>query len=635
MIALDFETYPISEEFPYPRPVCLSWYNGSDKGLLKPNQVERFLKKLPYDEIIVAHNLKFDLMVMYEWMEMKQWVHERLESGTLRDTLLSGKLYDLAQSGDLSSNTYSLSALVKRFFNKDISDTKGPHSWRLRYQELNHLPFSQWPKEAVEYALDDSIWVYKLFDFFKEHDCQTSIKADFVLAKATNRGIKVDQNKVSVMAQGVIKETEGAKDLLIRREFAKRDPKDPSKLNKSLLKLREHIIRLTPRGFEPQQTASGSVATDRSVLKRFSKQDEVCEAFLKISEFTKLESTYLPALSNKFVRANYNVLVETGRTSSFGSTLYPSCNLQNFPRGMGVRECLIPREGHVFVSIDYGSLELCSVAQQLMNQYGFSTHATQINSGSKPTDLHSFLGVKIYNTYKSAAANSDHVDMTYDEFITKLKEGDKEIKNFRTLAKPVGLGFPGGLGPKTMVEFAAQTYGVKLSIAEATKLRDIFYDTYPDFERFMHKDSKKFKTGKRRCEGGQRYVDEYVYTIGTRTRSGCTFTNFANGYLMQSLSSDGAKIALYDTYQYLFGKGHGAIVNFIHDEIIFELKDNDKLEKNVEELSYVMIKSMQKVMPNIRITVEASVMPERWVKDGPFSFTKKYWMDGVKYERRD
>ena len=624
--AVDFETYQISSEFPFPRPVCLSWCSGEDRGLLKPNQVERFLRKIPNHDIIVAHNLKFDLMVLYEWLDLQPWVHEKLELGTLRDTLISAKLHDLAQSGDLATPSYSLSSLVKRFYNKDISDTKGPSSWRLRYEELNHLPFSQWPKDAVDYALDDSEWVHKLFsNYLKDYDCQTSIRADFVLAKMNNRGIRVDQKRVNSMAQGVIKETEGSKRLLVERGFATIDPKDPKKLKKSVLKLREHITKLTPRGFEPLQTPKGDVATDRTVLKRFSKQDDVCEAFLKLSEFTKLESTYLPALCNNFVRANFNVLVETGRTSSFGSKLYPSCNLQNFPRGMGVRECLVPREGHVFVSIDYGSLELCSVAQQLLNQYGFSTHATQINSGNEPTDLHSFLGVTIYNEYLKP-----EIPMSYHEFVARLKAGDKEVKNYRTLAKPVGLGFPGGLGPKTMVEFAATTYGVKLSIAEATRLKDIFYDTYPDFATFMKKDSKDYKTGKRRCEGANKFSDEYVYTIGTRTRSGCTFTNFANGYLMQSLSSDGAKIALYDTYQFLFGKGQGALVNFIHDEIIFELKDGLLLEQNIEDLSYIMIRAMQKVMPNIRITVEAAVMPDRWVKDGPFRFTKKYWLDGAK-----
>lgn len=626
MIAIDFETKSINSEFPFPHPVCLSWCSGQDRGLLKPAQIPEFLKKLPYNKIIVAHNLKFDLMVMYEWLpDMKRWVHERLVSGTLRDTMISAKLYDLAQSGDLSTNKYNLASLVKRFFNKDISDTKGASSWRTRYEELAHLPFSQWPKEAVDYALDDAEWVYKLFGFFKDYDCQISIKSDFVLAKVTNRGIRVDQNKVNVMAQGVIKETEGAKEFLVERDFAKVDPKHPHKLNKSVLKLREHITKLTPRGFSPAQTEKGDVSTSRAVLKRFAKQDDVCEAFLKLSEFTKLESTYLPALKDHTVRANYNVLVETGRTSSFGSTLYPSCNLQNFPRGMGVRECLIPREGHVFVSIDYGSLELCSVAQQIYNKYGFSTHATQINSGTEPTDLHSFLGVKIYNSYKSAKP-----DITYEEFIQRLKDGDKEIKNFRTLAKPVGLGFPGGLGPKTMVEFAALTYGVKLSITEAMGLRNIFFNTYPDFAKFMQKDSADFKTGKRKCMGGTTYIDEYAYTIGGRTRTGCTFTNFANGYLMQSLSSDGAKEALYDTYQYLFGKSIGGIVNFIHDEIIFEMKDTKDLEGHVTALAYVMIKAMQKSMPNIRITVEASVMPDRWSKDGPFRFTKKYWLDGVK-----
>lgn len=629
IISIDLETFPITSETPFPKPVCMSWCSGLERGIIKPDKIMDFLKGIPEDDdtIIVAHNIKFDLMVMYEWMDplfIKNWILNRLSNGTFRDTILCAKLADLAQCGDLSSNKYSLAALVKRFFNQDISDTKSAHSWRTRYQELHFLPIRQWPQEAIDYALDDAEWVYKLFDLLKQYDCQKSILADFVLANVTNKGMKIDRERVKKMTQDVTNTTEGAKRILVDRDFAKINPKDPKKLNKSLLKLREHIKNITQRGMILEKTEKGEVATDRSVLRKHAKQDEICEAFLKLSEFTKLESTYLPALANDIVRSNYNVMVETGRTSSFGSTLYPSCNLQNFPRGMGVRECLIPREGHVFVSIDYGSLELCSVAQQIYKTYGYSTHAIQINDGKEPTDLHSFLGVKIYNNYK-ISQDSNHVPITYKEFVQKLQEGDKEIKNFRTLAKPVGLGFPGGLGPKTMVDFALQTYGIKLNVVEATKLRDIFYDTYPDFAKFMKKDSRKYCTGRRTRDS----EEEYAYTIGTRTRTGCSFTNFANGYLMQSLSADGAKQAVYDTYRYLFGKNIGDIVNFIHDEIIFEMKDTQELEAHIEALSYTMVRAMQKVMPNIRITVEASVMSERWTKDGPFRFTKKYWLDGV------
>lgn len=619
VLALDFETYPITHECVFPKPIVLSWYNGADKGLLKPNEIAHFLTEIPADTLIVAHNLKFELMVMLNHLNMEGWIHDRLDRGTFRDTLISAKLHELAKDGSLSRG-FSLAALVKRYFNTDISDTKSDNSWRVRYHELDHLEFVDWPQEAIDYALDDSVWTYRLFkEHFKDADCQVSIRADFVLAQCTEKGFNVDKQRVFKMTQDVQRATNEAKQLLVVKGFAAPDKKDKTKLTKSLKKLREHVEALTKSaGQEVAYTDKGGVSTDRATLRKFDN-DPVCNAFLTISNFTKLESTYLPALKHDIVRANYNVMVETGRTSSFGSDLYPSCNLQNFPRGMGVRECLVPRQGYVFVSIDYSSLELCSVAQQILNQYGFSTHATQLNSGDKPTDLHSFLGAQIMSTYTGR-------DITYDEFVAR-KSHDPEVKNYRTLAKPVGLGFPGGLGPQTMVEFASVGYGVQLSTQEATKLRDIFYATYPDFARFMRIDSKRFRTGKRKWDiDRQQAVDEYAYKVGTRIRTGCSFTNFANGFLMQSLSADGAKRAIWETYKNL-KKYDGYLLNFIHDELFLELRDDENLDSAVEEISYTMIKAMQQVMPDIRITVEASVMEERWIKDGQFRYSKLFWLE--------
>lgn len=84
----------------------------------------------------------------------------------------------------------------------------------------------------------------------------------------------------------------------------------------------------------------------------------------------------------------FDPIVETGRTSSFGDL-----NAQNLPREGGVRECIIPPEGHVFVLADFSTVELGTLAQSLQSQWGLdSAMAAAINLG---VDLHTQFAAQV------------------------------------------------------------------------------------------------------------------------------------------------------------------------------------------------------------------------------------------------
>jgi hypothetical protein len=63
------------------------------------------------------------------------------------------------------------------------------------------------------------------------------------------------------------------------------------------------------------------------------------------------------------------------------------------------------------------------------------------------------------------------------------------------------------------------------------------------------------------------------------------------------------------------------------------VKDNENFEKNVNRVSELMIDAMHKILPSVRITVEASGMVY-WNKSGDGSFDRLYWKDPGKGELR-
>jgi ribosomal protein S8 len=94
---------------------------------------------------------------------------------------------------------------------------------------------------------------------------------------------------------------------------------------------------------------------------------------------------------------------------------------------------------------------------------------------------------------------------------------------------------------------------------------------------------------------------EPVITATGRIRANASYAACRNG-IMQGLAADGAIHALWD----LWRAGY-KIVNFIHDEIICEVPEDEHLPARVAEIERLMIEGMQKVVPGANVRVETSV----------------------------
>lgn len=626
-VGIDLETYHISAETTRPKPIILSIYDGIRNELIEPKDIEATIKSYYHDGYtFVAHNATFDFGVLYiHYPALQGLIIDLYNTDRIRCTKINQQVYNVAQKQYYTDASLKFS--VRHFLNIDISKDKD-NKIGLEYVNVAGLPITSWPEELITYSLEDARYTYLVNEKQPVHD-PVSIRADFVLGLATERGLLVDKGNIKNLKDCIIGLKPKYQQMLMHYGLLRQNKNGT--YTKSKKSFQDYLQSKYPNSI--MYSAKGNIITDKKHLAEYL-DDEIIKTWLEYINLEKIEGTYLAHMeSTDIIRSTFNPIVRTGRTSATSSRLFPSVNLQNLPRqvkfnGVGIRECIKARPGYKLVTIDYSALELCSCAEVLYQFYNSSSMGRAINQGDRPVDLHAFTGSAIMSNQQGA-----HI--SYEQFISKLKT-DKEYKFFRQLAKPINLGYPGGVGPARVAESAMQDYGVYIDVNYATQLREQFYELFPELAQFLKHDMNKFKTGEKikvkiKKKVGNVYIEteeessEYGYTIANITRRGCNKTACSNGVLMQSLSAYGAKQAIWDVFIFLLThRIDGYILGFIHDELVIEL--SEKHLENYDTIKYIshqMITGMQVFMPHIRITVEASIM-QNWSKEN-HEWTENYW----------
>jgi hypothetical protein len=349
-------------------------------------------------------------------------------------------------------------------------------------------------------------------------------------------------------------------------------------------------------------------------------------------------------------------LKETGRTSSYDGgkakeagqeRMYPSVNIQQIPGevishvdgeevGLDPRQCFMPRPGTVFWDVDFTGLELACVADVTYKLFGHSLHRELYNAG---VDLHGYLGAQL-------ALGSDQdpqaLEFTqecrtkgiltqpmevYKFFLTLKKSEDKTLakffKHFRNFAKPVGLGFPGGLGAATMVDFARKTYGVILTEEMAKFFKMLWLETYPEMVLFFKhinqesSDSRNFDD-----DGDSLYM--YRSPLGM-VRSGATYCAAANGESMQSPGAEAATRAAFHVSRACYDPSRDSVllgarpIAFVHDQVVGETtRDRELWVPQCMEVARLMCAGAEEVLTSIKMRTDEAHLTAKWSKaSGP------------------
>ncbi len=535
------------------------------------------------------------------------------------------------------------------------------------------------------------------FENLNEVDYQKMVEAGIRIKAPTKASIKTKQLKRYVVAALIAKQNGGAGDL--------------SSAIDALLsgfKTVEELEALAEQaGVKLPRTDTEGISTAAEVITEVAGLHPVLTTYRKRQKLMKLVTTEVPRMMwdgklAPVVHFPFKAILETGRTSSSATDKYPSANGQNVdPRARAVFR---PREGYVLCSCDYSALELVCVAETTLRMFGRSVHYDLIEEGK---DLHAYLGTRLAIELSSpeflAKMAEDHIDFddwtgAYNRFVS-LGDKDPIYKFWRKLAKPVGLGFPSGLGPATMVELAEGEpynipmkdlaaarfkahpdefdlkkmafYGRKLhgmtretlewtpqllAVSFATRLRNVWLSVYPEMENYFAKvkemkdpsgdlyfmdkaQQKKYEEHMADWLDGngdlancdQPDPEDYGGTPLLRYetpmgmyRARCSYTAVSNGLSMQSPGAEGAKMAtilavracIDPASMSLLARGGGFVVDFIHDELLVEIKAEDAaiLGKRADVLRLLMEEGLSRyVIRTVPVKANPALM-RQWNK---------------------
>ena len=602
-IAIDTETYLIGPGRLAPRLVCLSYYQHGAQGLLTAAQAVPWLtEQLTEGARIVGHNIAFDMAVMVEAGLPISLVMDAYDEGQVVCTMVHQRLIKIAlgryRFDPITGKPpgFSLADLAAEYLDEAVEGKKGADAWRMRYHELDGVPVSEWPAPARAYALKDAELTYRAHRRqVSEHQkideavIVEQSKVHFALHLMSCWGLCTDPEAVERLEAALGHDWAADLAKLQALGFYRKNGTQDKKAVQA--RVTQVYGEAAPR------TEKGAIKTSRAVLEASGDAD--LKALALASANKKELDSFIPVLKRGSlwpINPRFNVLVSSGRTSC------SKPNIQQLPRRPGVRECIIPRPGWVFVAADYATAELRSLAQLLLQMFGKSKMAEALQDNR---ELHLEVAAEL-------------LGCSYEEAAARRAAGDKEVKEARDLAKPCNFGFPGGLGADKWVEFAREyvrrpdgsfpPFAERFDKAYAEGLKAAWLRRWPEMRDYFQ------AVGDEVADGGGSFT--YRHPSTGFVRGGVGYCDGCN-HGFQHLTATGAKRAVWavakQCYTDVESPLYGARpVAFIHDEILIEAREEAAADA-AECLGLVMREAMQPLTPDIPVLVDAHIM-RRWSK---------------------
>ena len=373
-----------------------------------------------------------------------------------------------------------------------------------------------------------------------------------VLAKMELEGIKVDLKyfeTYKIELQEKIKKLEEEIYLLAGEKFNIGSPKQLAEILFEKLEI------------EPVKKTKTGYSTDVEVLEALALREiSIAEKLLEYRSYAKLLSTYvepLPKLvdENSRIHTTFNQNgTSTGRLSSTNP------NLQNIPskteEGMKIRKGFVSKEGYSFISFDYSQIELRVLAE-------LSKDENLVHAYSKDKDLHDLTARRLF--YK-----------TEEEEVTREERSIAKVINFSILYGKT----PFGLSKE-----------LKIPMAEAKIYINTYFEQYPKVRTFLNDVLENAR------------LNGFVETLyGTRRYiSGINSSNknlqaqaerMAVNTVVQGTAANILKVVMIELYKTLKDKTDIKMLLQVHDELIFEVKDEsiDKYMTLIDDLMENTIK---------------------------------------------
>jgi hypothetical protein len=282
--------------------------------------------------------------------------------------------------------------------------------------------------------------------------------------------------------------------------------------------LQQHMTRMeSQHGIAFDRTPGGQMRVskkDKWMLKERGIQDPLLEDYMAYKSLEKLLSTYFNPkhiCADGRMHPRFRCMLRTGRTGCSNP------NLQNPPKKGGYREVFEAPAGRLLGIIDYGKLELCTLAQHCYTRFGHSRLRDIINAGIDPHRW--FAGKKIGwlrddNDYDGTEPSAQAVKSLIKD-VPEKDRGEAKSSNF---------GFPGGMREKRFYLQCRMDGMDDMTLDKATDLRTAWFRALPEMDKHMQPQECGSRDPKK-PDDPNRYE---ACTLTGRLRRYCSFNSACN-----------------------------------------------------------------------------------------------------------
>lgn len=612
---IDFESAIIRPGLPAPPPTVLSVYMPSlGAHLYMGAEMGEWIEKLLRSEyILVGHNIAYDVGLIIEWYpELVPLVIGKYNRNEILDTMLVQRIIEICM-GDMRGQL-SLERLCARvgieMKHKNLLDVDGEKVQMGFGKHYDHT-VDDLTDDEYDYCIDDTVDCWELFrrlwskGWVDQTDAGKLARTDLSLKIVSGFGMRADEtatHELELEAREIIAE---ATEIMLEWGLMRRERDGSTPRNMSVIQYAVadayNIATYFGEGrnrnklyvSDPDSAAlglvtdTGAVSTNKTVLAESG--DPILAQLGDLQEWLAVVNKDLKIFHGGIFHTRFGY-ANTLRTTSSRP------NIQNFRRKAGIRECIYPYFG-AFVAADYVGLENGTLAQCCVDYCGDRRMADKISAG---WDFHCEVGALIrgcsYEEFRARLALEDANPLLGDN------EHERPYKFARGCAKPANFGLPGYMtNPKTFQAYARMSYGVRLTLEQATIIMRTWHET-------------------QHCQVGYlRHVDTFAQDLGgwslydvpiPRTkiiRHNATRTAAANtGFQALGMQCAGEALWLVVCEQ-LLGRFPGRLCGFVHDELVADCKPSD-IDQIRHVLEAKMIAAAEKLLPDVQMRVESIAM---------------------------
>lgn len=406
--------------------------------------------------------------------------------------------------------------------------------------------------EMVEYALKDVKYTYMLADRLLEQMDDTDFKVYTNELRAYSAFCMVELTGTYI---GNIDKSDAIiEKMLLEKELEIGLNLDWIGSSKKLGNLLYDGMKLPILG----RTGKGAPSVSRAILKDLAKREKFCGDLVEYSTTKKLRqffASWRKLQVDGKIRPQFNIMARTGRTTSSNP------NLQQVPQNSYVRNMIVAPPGWKFIECDYSQLELRCAAFCAQDPVMLEAYAHD-------ADLHD----RTWNNLSGGAPYSEDHDIA---------------KRQRTIAKTCNFGLLYGMSAKSLIPYA-KNMGVELTMEEAEKYRDAFFEGYPRLLPW-HNECVQSAVNlgySRTPSGRKRYLSD-IYSTNFSKRS--TAQRQSINSPVQGLGSDICVSALtkitedpeYGNTFMIYGTVHDAILVIAKEQHVDHVA-NDIIKYNME-----------------------------------------------------